>query len=228
MHKHPIALQKKRQTIFNHPFYGMLVHRFLREQPHGANFGFRKIGDGYQRIAADIGFKWTCSVEAGTLQVDGAVMLNRSDNIEVSGSGTLSGCGRFGGYSKVWVKNGGTLAPGSAEMPNEPMVITNSSRAVSIPLQLDEGSALRFHIDRNRASQLLVSGAVTGTSRTVPVAIDGETPPGRTWMLMEAASFAPTFALVPGTSGKLSVKTTATTSQLWYTRAPEHTMVILL
>ncbi len=44
----------------------------------------------------------------------------------------------------------------------------------------------------------------------------------------QAASFAPTFELVPGTSGKLSVETTATTSQLWYTRAPELTVFVLL
>ncbi len=196
--------------------------------PSGANFGLTKEGAGWQRFGCNMGFKWAINVNGGTLQLDGTVSLNRSDNnVVVNAGGTLAGCGTIGGYSRVQVKNGGVLAPGSAQIPDQAMVITNANRAISIPLQMDAGSALRFYIDDDRASQVLVSGAVTGTDGEVPVTIEGNPHPDRAWMLMEAESFAPTFRLAPGVSGTVEVRTTETTTQLWYIKPAEASLILL-
>ena len=194
--------------------------------PSGANFGLIKEGAGWQRFGCNLGFKWAIEVNGGTLQLDGTVSLNRSDNVNVNAGGTLAGCGTIGGYNRVQVKSGGTLAPGSAEIPDQSMVITNSNRGISIPLQMDDGSALRFYVDKERASQVLVSGDVTGTTGEIPVTITGDPPPSGRWMLMEAASFtSENFNLVTD-RGFLTVEHTASTSQLWYTTPAEATVIL--
>ena len=194
--------------------------------PSGANFGLIKEGAGWQRFGCNMGFKWAIEVNGGTLQLDGTVSLNRSDNVNVNTGGTLAGCGTIGGYNRVQVKSGGTLAPGSAEIPDQSMVITNSNRGISIPLQMDDGSALRFYVDKERASQVLVSGDVTGTTGEIPVTITGDPPPSGRWMLMEAASFtSENFNLVTD-RGFLTVEHTASTSQLWYTTPAEATVIL--
>lgn len=192
--------------------------------PSGTNFGLTKEGAGRQRFSSDMGFKYSLEINGGILQLDGTTCLNSAgsskENINVNAGGTLAGCGKIGGYSNVQVKNGGVLAPGSAEIPNEPMVITNTDRKVSIPLQMDDGSALRFYIDNDRASQLIVSGAVTGTEDSIPVTVDCTIQKKGAWMLLEADTFNEkvfAFTTKPA-GGRLVVKTDETSNreQLWY------------
>ena len=181
-----------------------------------SNFYLTKEGSGMQCFDCDMKFKYSCNINGGTLQIDGTLTTTKSgDNVYVNNGGTLSGCGTIAGSQFEQIKNGGTLAPGSAQKPNVPMTLLKE-------LQMEDGASMKFYIGEDRASQAIVAEGygITGTAETIPVTVDCTVKKKGSWLLLEADTFnGNVFVFTTRPSGgRLVVKNDETTNraQLWF------------
>ena len=137
-----------------------------------------KVGDGRQRLGGTNYHTGTTTVNAGVLQVDGALTAS---SVTVADGATLAGVGSFG--SSVTLADGSALEIGSIQIGYD----DDHSMDISAPLTFQGDATLTAKAYGNTELPYLdVQGAVSG-SGTVTVVIDGALKAGR-YLLVKSSS----------------------------------------